>query len=95
MIGQNEGGIDMGHKIKENANDRQVNEMFERQNRRLKQKRFINAVTGIALLAAILIALQFTAYRNIPRKVIKAAASFIKGFTSGSSAPKESDAKYW
>ncbi|MBI5115691.1 hypothetical protein HZA56_04410 [Candidatus Poribacteria bacterium] len=85
----------MSRKIKGNANDRQVNEMFERQNRRLNQKRFINAVTGIALLAAILIALQFTPYRDVPRNVIKAAASFIKDFTSESSAPKESDAKYW
>ncbi|MBI4832482.1 MAG: hypothetical protein HY801_13230 [Candidatus Lindowbacteria bacterium] len=85
----------MAKKETEHGNDRQIDRMFERQKRQLNQKRLINAVGGAVLLAAILIALRFTPYRNVPREIIKTAADFVKGLTSGASAQKETDPKYW
>jgi len=79
----------------EKAKDKQINKMFERQQRDLNKKRFRNAIGGLILLAAIVVALQFTPYRNIHRDVIRAAKNLIASLTSGSNAPVEPDPKYW
>lgn len=85
----------MARKKRKETNDKQLDRMFEKQQRRLNRKWFINAVSAIILLAAILAALQFTPYRNIHLELIEAARSLVKSLSSGSSAPSEADPKYW
>ncbi len=73
----------------------QTDKAFERQMRQLNRKRFRNAIGGLVLLAAIVLALQFTPYRDIHRDVIRAAKDLIGSLTSGPDAPIEPDPKYW
>ncbi|UCD58007.1 MAG: hypothetical protein JSV16_02520 [Candidatus Hydrogenedentota bacterium] len=77
------------------AKDERINRAFERQQRRLNRKWFRNAVSGLILVAALLLALQFTPYRNLHRDIIKAAKDLVRGMTSGTAGPTEPDPKYW
>ena len=85
----------MAQKKRERNSDKQINKMFERQQRQLNRKWFRNAIGGVVLLAAVWIALQFTPYRNIHRDVIRVAKSVIGKLTSGPAAPAEPNPKYW
>ena len=80
---------------KTDQDDEQFNRVFERQQRRLNRKWLTNAVGGLILLIVILIALQFTPYRNLPRDVFNAAKDTVKNLVSGPSVPKEPNPKYW
>jgi hypothetical protein len=77
------------------ARDREVNERFERQGKRLNRKWTRNAVSGIVLLIVAAIVLQFTPYSDLPRDIFDAAKGFLESLTSGESAPAEGDPKYW
>jgi hypothetical protein len=85
----------MARKRSEGADAQQTNRTFERQQRRLNRRWLANAVSGLVLLIIIIVALQFTPYRNIHRDIFDAAKSLLKSLTSGSSTPKEPDPKYW
>ena len=80
---------------KTDQDDEQFNRMFERQQRRLNRKWLTNAVGGLILLIVILIALQFTPYRNLPSDIFNAAKDTVKNLVSGPSVPKEPSPKYW
>ncbi|RJP71556.1 MAG: hypothetical protein C4532_07290 [Candidatus Abyssobacteria bacterium SURF_17] len=85
----------MNRKGNDQKEDREINRRFEKQQRSLNRRWFINAITGIILLAAIVIGLQFTPYRNVPRDIFDTAKGFVKSLTSGSSATKEPNPQYW
>ena len=88
-------GITMAGKKRGQAKDDRTDKAFERQMRQLNRKRFGHAIGGLVLLAAILVALQFTPYRDIHRDVFRAAKNLITSLTSGPDAPIEPDPKYW
>lgn len=71
-----------------------VNRMFERQQRRLNRKRLVQTLIGIGLLAAVVLALQVTPYRDLPRDIVTSGVKWVKGFFSGPGVP-EPDPKYW
>ncbi len=75
--------------------DQQFNRVFERQQRRLNRKWLMNAIGGLVLLIVVLIALQFTPYKNLPLDVFNAAKDSVKSLLSGPAAPKEPSPKYW
>ena len=77
------------------ARDKEINRKFEEQGRRLQRKWRGNAVKGIVALVLLLIALQFTPYRDVPKDVLEKAIEFFQGLTSGGSGPREPDPKYW
>jgi hypothetical protein len=77
------------------ARDREINEKFEQQGKRLNRRWMRNAVSGIALLIVAAIVLQFTPYSDLPGDIFNAAKGFLQGLTSGKSAPSEPDPKYW
>ncbi len=85
----------MARKRSEDADAAQANRMFERQQRRLNRRWLANAVSGLVILIIIIVALQFTRYRNIHLEIIDAAKNFVKSLTSGPAAPKEPNPKYW
>lgn len=80
---------------KTDQHDQQFNRMFERQQRRLNRKWLTHAVGGLILLIVILIALQFTPYRNLPRDIFNTAKDTVKNLLSGPHVPKEPNPKYW
>ncbi len=71
-----------------------VNQVFERQQRALNRRRFVNVFGAIFLLIVILVILRFTPYRNVHLELIDAAKAFLKNLTS-ETAPAERDPKYW
>jgi hypothetical protein len=73
----------------------QTDKKFEKQMRQLNRKRLRHAIEGLLVLAAILLALQFTPYRNIHRDVIRAAKGLLESLTAGPDAPVEPNPKYW
>jgi hypothetical protein len=85
----------MARKKSDRARDREINERFEQQGRRLKRKWSRNAVGGLILLIVAAIVLQFTPYRDLPGDIFDAAKGFLQSLTSGKSAPVEPDPKYW
>ncbi len=74
-------------------NQAPVEDTFERQQRRLNRGRILRRLGGLILLAAAVVALQFTPYRNLPREIVQSGLKFISGFFSG--GPSEPDPKYW
>lgn len=79
----------------ERLRDKEVNRKFEKEQRRLNRRWTRNAVSGIVLLVVIVVALQFTPYRNFHLDILDAAKNAVKKFTSGSSGPVEPNPKYW
>ena len=79
----------------ERARDREVNRKFEKQQRRLNRKWMRNAASGLVILIIIVIALQFTPYRDVPMDILSAAKGLIVKLTSGRSVPAEPDPEYW
>jgi len=73
----------------------QTDRKFEKQMRQLNRKRLRHAIGGLLVLAAIVLALQFTPYRNIHRDVIRAAKGLLESLTAGADAPVEPNPKYW
>ena len=77
------------------ARDNEINRKFERQGRRLNRRWTRNAAGGFILFVVIVIALQFTPYKDVPMDIVSETMSFFQKFTTGKSAPAEPDAKYW
>jgi len=75
--------------------DREINQRFEQQGKRLNKRWTRSAVSGIVLIIAAIIVLQLTPYRDLPKDVFNAAKSFLQSLTSGKPAPVEPDPKYW
>jgi len=72
----------------------QMNQMFERQQRRLNRNRLVRSLTGIALLIAAFLLLQLTPYRDVPLNILKSTLNLVTGFLSDKQA-NEPDAQYW
>ncbi len=80
------------------ARDKEINRKFERQGRRLNRGRMRNAAGGFIVLVLIVVALQFTPYKDVPMDILRETMSFFQKLTTGKSgpaAPAEPDAKYW
>jgi len=85
----------MAREKSDRARDREINRKFEEQGRRLNRKRMRNALGGIVLLVVILVVLQFTPYRDLPRDIFDAAKDFVLNLTSDQRGPAEPDPQYW
>jgi hypothetical protein len=77
------------------ARDKEINRKFEQQGRRLNRGWLRNAASGFFVFVLIMVALQFTPYKDVPKDILKAAKNFIQKLTTGKAAPAEPDAKYW
>ena len=77
------------------AREKEINRKFERQGRRLNRQWMRNAAGGFILLVVIVIALQFTSYKDVPMEIVSETMSFFKKLTTGKAGPAEPDAKYW
>ena len=85
----------MARKKSDQANDKEINLKFERQQRQLNRKWMRNAISGIVFLIVIILALQFNPYRNIHLEIFSAAKSLVKNFTSGKHVTVEPNPQYW
>ena len=85
----------MAGKKSDLARERETNEKFEKQLRRLNRKRMRHVASGILVLALIIVALRFTRYRTLPMDIFKAAKKLVSNFTSGPAAPSEPDVVNW
>ena len=85
----------MAKEKSDRARDKEINRKFEEQGRRLQRKWRGNAVKGIVALVLLLIALQFTPYKDVPRDVLEKAIELFRGLTSDNSGSREPDPKYW
>lgn len=92
---QTQGVKEMGARKSEKGRDKDINRRFERQQRRLNRKWMKHAVSGFVVLTIIVIALQFTPYRDVPMDLVSAAKNLVVKLTSGTSAPAEPDPQYW
>ncbi len=80
------------------ARDKEINRKFEQQGRRLNRRWMRNAASGFIVFVLILVALQFTPYKDVPMDILSAGKDFIQKLATGKSAPSgpaEPDAKYW
>jgi hypothetical protein len=77
------------------ARDKEINRKFEQQGRQLNRKWMRNAVSGFIVFVVIVIALQFTSYKDVPMDIFRTAKNFVQKLTTGKPAPAEADPKYW
>jgi len=86
----------MAKKEFEQAHDKETARKFEQQQRRLNRKWMRNAVSGIIVLAVVLLILRFTPYRDLPFEIFDTVKNTVQDFfSSGPTSPAEPNPTYW